>query len=296
MKTKLLSLALAVAAVSAVAQEAESYNYPFQPPKRVQPVIMQAPAPAPAPAPVVIVNDNHIPVPYPVYIGRKGTDEAEAPKPAAPPAAPASTPAKSAQQQLGASAFVNWLNTVRMVFNTPDGVKFGNSAEMQLVIDPSDIDDAVKKQMAESRTDAQGFTVTHIVVAKVLAPDFDVTEFVEKGRQAIDPNRVSEWRWTITPKRIGTHKVNVTVAAVVEVGGDSAERLVKVYDREVMIIVDTVDAIKYFFLSYWQWLWSAIILPIGLWFWKHRKKDDEKKEEDTDLPSAPTSSEATEDK
>lgn len=289
MKTTIFTLLLA-ASTLAVAQEAEKYDYPFQAPKRGQTVIVQpAPLPpAPAPTPVIIVNDNHIPVPYPVYIGKRTAQEEE-PKVVAPPAPTASAPAKTAEQQLEASSFVNWLNSVRMIFNTPDGVKLGNSAEMQLVIDPTGADAEVKKKLAADGVDDQGFKVTHIVVAKVLAPDFEVTEFVEKGRQAVDPNRITEWRWTITPKKMGTHKVNVSVSAVVEVGPDRAERLVKIFDREVMIIVNTVDAIKYFLLSYWQWMWSAIILPIGLWFWKHRKKKEDE-EEDTDLPSAPTSS------
>ncbi len=292
MKTKFLSLLLAVSPL-AMAQDAEKYDYPFQAPKRGQAVIVQpAPAPLPAPTPIIIVNDNHIPVPYPVNIGRRGEDEPKAAAPAA--VAVASSPAKTAQEQLEASAFVNWLNNVRMIFNTPDGVKLGNSAEMQLIIDPSATDAEVKKKLAAEGADDQGFTVSRIVVAKVLAPDFEVTEFVEKGRQAVDPNRVTEWRWTLTPKKMGTHKVNISVSAVVEVGGDRAERLVKIFDRDVMIIVSTVDAIKFFLLSYWQWMWSAIILPIGLWFWKHRKKDDKKDEEDADLPSAPTSSDEKE--
>ena len=88
MKSKFLSLLIAVSPLVA-AQEAEKYDYPFQPPKRGQTVIVQqAPAPVPAPTPVIIVNDNHIPVPYPVYLGKRAA-EADEPKAVVPTPAPA---------------------------------------------------------------------------------------------------------------------------------------------------------------------------------------------------------------
>lgn len=181
--------------------------------------------------------------------------------------------------------FADQMSKANMAFNTPESIKLGNSADMQLIIDPSKTVEEIKKQIrAEGVIDGSEIKVAKVVVAKVLAPDFEVIEFISQGRQAVDLNGPTEWRWTITPQKMGAHKVTVTVSAVIEIGGDRAERLIKVFEREVAVTVTAGDAVKLFFTKNWQWMWTAVGLPFLVALWKRwKKKRGEEEDDDLDI-------------
>ena len=191
---------------------------------------------------------------------------------------------KNAKEAMKSWSFAEVLEKAKIVFEVPETVKLDKSTEAKLIIDiPSD--DEVHKKIAGSNKKGEVIEIQRIVVAKILAPDFDVIEVINDGRQVLNSTGPTEWRWSLTPKKIGEYKVNVTMSAVIEIGSDRAERLVKVYNQEVTVFVTPGDAAKYFFTKNWQWLWSTLILPAGLWFWRNRKKKAAKAESAEEAPA-----------
>lgn len=179
---------------------------------------------------------------------------------------------KNAQEALKIWPFANVLEKADMAFLVPETIKLGKSLETSLIIDLSKDTEKLLMDPAGSNKKGEKIDIARVVVVKILAPDFEIIEVIKDGRQLLNPMGQTEWRWTLTPKAIGDYKVNVTVSAVVEIGSDRAERLVKVYDQEVTVFVTPADAAKYFFSKNWQWLWSTLILPFFVWFWRDRKK------------------------
>lgn len=179
---------------------------------------------------------------------------------------------KSAKEALEVWNFASSLEKTEMDFTMDETLKLGKSSEAKLILDLSKTSD--KDELAGSNKKGEKIQISRVVVAKILAPDFNVIEVINDGRQVLNPNGPTEWRWSLTPKKVGEYKVNVTVAAVIEIGTDHAERLVKVYNQEVTVFVTPADVVKYFFTKNWQWLWSTLVLPFGLWIWKKRNKKD----------------------
>lgn len=177
---------------------------------------------------------------------------------------------KSAKEAMAVWPFAALLEKANTALDVPETVKLGKSSEVKLVVDMAQAAEQLKG-MAGTTATGEKIEITHIVVAKILAPDFTVIEAVNDGRQVLNPNGPTEWRWTVTPKKLGEYKINVTMSAVIEIGGDRAERLVKVFDQDVTVFVTPVDAVKYFFTKNWQWLWSTLIVPAALWFWRRKK-------------------------
>ena len=179
---------------------------------------------------------------------------------------------KNAQEAMKVWPFATMLEKADMVFIAPETTKLEKSLETSLVIDMSKEVDKIQAELAGSNEKNEKIEIARIVVAKILAPDFEVIEVIKDGRQILDLKGPTEWRWTLTPKKLGEHKVNVTVSAVIEIGNDRAERLIKVFNQEVTVFVTPADAAKYFFSKNWQWLWSTLILPFGIWFWNKKRK------------------------
>lgn len=172
--------------------------------------------------------------------------------------------------------FADQLSRASMAFTTPETIELGESADMQLIIDPTQTADEVARSLSvDGARVATTVLVSKVVVARVIAPDFEVTEFIHNGRQALDPSGPTEWRWTISPKTKGDLAINVTVLAVIELGSDRAEKLIKVFDRQVTVTVTPTNAVKTFVKDNWQWLWSVIV-PFLIWlFMRNRKKEKE---------------------
>jgi len=211
---------------------------------------------------IVIVN-KAVPVPVPVKI-TGSLDGAVLPG-----------GVKNAQEAMKVWPFATLLEKATMAFVAPETIKLEKSTEASLVIDLSKDADKIKAELEGINKLGEKIEITRIVVAKILAPDFEVIEVINNGRQVLNLSGPTEWRWTLTPKKLGEYKVNVTVSAVIEIGSDRAERLVKVFDQQVTVFVTPADAAKFFFTKNWQWLWSTLVLPLGLWYWKNRKKKTE---------------------
>lgn len=185
-------------------------------------------------------------------------------------------PKASAESAINDWPFASQLSKSDIAFNTPDKMVMGETADMQLIIDPSKTSEEIKKEIkAEGEKVGATVLVSKVVIVKVLAPDFDVVELVNKGRQAIDFNGPTEWKWTISPKSKGSHKIHLTITAVIQIDGDKAERLIKTFDKEIVVVVTPKQVIVGFFEKYWQWLFTTLLLPLGLWLWKRYKGKEE---------------------
>jgi hypothetical protein len=181
---------------------------------------------------------------------------------------------RTAEEAMNTWPFADQLKQASMAFTTPEVLELGESADMQLIINPTQTLEEVSRALSVSGSRvASNVLVSKVVVANVIAPDFEVTEFIRGGRQAVDPNGPTEWRWTITPKTEGNLAINVTILAVIELGSDRAEKLIKVFDRQVKVTVTPTYAIKTFVKENWQWLWSVVV-PFLIWlFMRSRKKE-----------------------
>jgi hypothetical protein len=178
---------------------------------------------------------------------------------------------KNAGEAMIAWPFAALLEKANKVFLAPETIKLEKSSEISLVIDLSKDVDKIKAELEGVGKLGEKIQINRVVVAKLLAPDFEVIEVIKDGRQLLDLKGPTEWRWTVTPRKLGEYKVNVVVTAVIEIGNDRAERLIQVFDQEVTVFVTPGDAAKFFFTKNWQWLWSTLVLPLGLWYWKNRR-------------------------
>jgi hypothetical protein len=249
-----LSLPAAAVTPTGVKRAASATEYSYQVDQPLEPL-------------VVVVPDVTVPVQRVVVHTRE-------PARSCPPAvtqslAGAALPGgvKSAREAMDVWPFAVQLEKSDAAFEAPETIKLGRSAEIRLVIDTRPDGEA-----AGSNAAGEVIPISRVVSVKILAPDFTVIEAVDAGRQVLNPAGPTEWRWTVTPKKLGEYKVNVAVSAVIEIGADRAERLVKVFDQEVTVMVTPADAVRYFFSKNWQWLWSTLVLPFGLWVWRRRRQ------------------------
>lgn len=164
-------------------------------------------------------------------------------------------------------SILDQLTLAAIAFSVPDFVNIKEKVSVRLLIDPTVTPEELEKNLPPSGThNSAKVAISKIVEATVKAPDFEVTN-VTPSKQAIAETAPTEWIWDLTPKAAGTYTVFLTVNAIVSVDGNSAERSIKTFEKAVQIKVTPWQVIVNFFVKYWQWIVTALVIPLGKWLW-----------------------------
>jgi hypothetical protein len=116
------------------------------------------------------------------------------------------------------------------------------------------------------------------VMKVTLTPDddgvFDVKALSEA--EQLTGDTFSQWVWSVTPLKSGTHNLYLTVNAVVNVPGlGPQKREIPVLTQAVQVRADVTYSTGEFWQKNWQWFSTTLLIPLGLWLWKKRNKAKE---------------------
>ena len=115
--------------------------------------------------------------------------------------------------------------------------------------------------------------------AKLIDPvtgNFTISS-ITSGVQIIENNEITTWEWEVTPLKKGNNKLVLSIDILID--GDIG-KTVKVYDGFIYVYSDLTffEKVKIFFKEKfdYKWLFSTLIIPLFLYFYKRRKKKNEK--------------------
>ena len=175
------------------------------------------------------------------------------------------------------------LKFASIAFNTPDRVDIDDTAVIRLSLSVVETVEEIKQSLAErgevGEVIGTQIRVSNRMGANLKGSSFKITPITPEV-QAISTSERTEWKWEVSPKRKGKHNLHLTIYALVEVDGVITPRQVKVYEKAIVVQVPIGYSIKTFVANNWQWLWMSILLPVGGFVWKRRRKILELAEED----------------
>jgi ATP-dependent Zn protease len=112
------------------------------------------------------------------------------------------------------------------------------------------------------------------VQARITGQDFDI-EANSPEVQSISYKEPTEWTWDISPTESGKKQLHLTITALFKVEGEEATRQIESFDRTISVNVTWNQRLSGFISTNWQWLWTAILVPIVVYLWKRRNKSQE---------------------
>jgi len=135
---------------------------------------------------------------------------------------------------------------------------------------------SVNNIISEVNTFTEGNVITEIIrIAPVMhialigdnfiiTPITDETQFLEDGDYTI-------WQWDVTPLLKGTHKLTLTVDITLE----NHSKNIETYEDFIYVYSDksTWAKIGDFFSKEWKWLASTLIIPVGVFLYRKKKKN-----------------------
>jgi len=165
------------------------------------------------------------------------------------------------------------------VFNSPTEMALAETKTIKLVISMSKSESQLVPQVQEfGESKAASIKVGSLMQAILVSNDQDGLSVVANTTNPQDLFRTEDtyWEWHVTAKKPGKYKLSLTIEIESDINGVRLQRAVKTYEEDIVVDVSTWKTIKEFFTSNWQWLWTALVIPIAGYIWKRWKAKKKK--------------------
>ena len=120
---------------------------------------------------------------------------------------------------------------------------------------------------AAGKTEGHQIKVSDVMIATLTGLDFDI-ERTSDARQPVASTGVTMWGWSVEPTEPGTRSLHLTISALIKVDGKEETYTVETFDRSWTVVVPWPDRVTGFAGENWQWLWTAILLPLVAFVWR----------------------------
>jgi hypothetical protein len=164
---------------------------------------------------------------------------------------------------------LNQLSVASIAFSVPELINIRDKVKVQLLIDPT-VNPALLEQRitVKGKTTSTKLLVSKIVSANLIATDGITVKAITPERQAISLTQPTEWVWELLPVKPGKFELYLVVNAEVQVDSTRASRQIKTFEEVIEVEVTARQQVMLVFEKYWQWVWTAMLLPLGVWGWK----------------------------
>ena len=94
------------------------------------------------------------------------------------------------------------------------------------------------------------------------------------SEQSVYTDRKTEWRWKVTAVAPGPQWLTMSLLAIVTLDGDRGVHRIQTFEADTIVQVSLGRQISGFVGNNWQWLLTTLVLPIGAWLVKRKRKKD----------------------
>jgi hypothetical protein len=185
------------------------------------------------------------------------------------------------------NSFAERMRKANIAFNAPRQIMVGERRDVMLLLDLDRPIVELKSEITETgeRIGAR-IRVTETMEAQLKGDSFAVTS-ITPARQAVVPGEPTEWRWQVKPEEAGTHSLFLTLTAFVEVGGSERSKSIRSFEHTIVVEVRPFFArAEDFFADNWQWLWTALLVPLAGWLWRWKTMKPESNKRRSKTPGA----------
>lgn len=176
------------------------------------------------------------------------------------------------------SPFVNHITIIDQLswssfgYTVPKTANIEDDIEVTMLMNPSVSVEKIKDMLPEGDKTTTKIQISRTVKATLTSKDFAITPITSE-KQAIISDDTTTWKWSLVPYGAGPNKiVKITVSAIIFVDGEKTERYLDTYQETINIKVTPIQRVSTWLSEYWQWAWSALLIPIGGLIYANIKK------------------------
>ncbi len=163
------------------------------------------------------------------------------------------------------------MDKANIAFNMPMKMNVGDVRNIRLLLSYKDTLEQLESEIKKAEsTFSETIQVSSRMEAKLIGNNFVVTS-ISPEIQAITKEQKTEWLWAVQPKKEGAHIIYLTLTAFISIKGEQTPRMIKTFEKKVVVEVTFTQKAKNIISSNWQWFWAAMLVPVGGWLWNRKK-------------------------
>jgi len=169
-------------------------------------------------------------------------------------------------------SLLNRMGIGAIAFNAPDKMNIAEAAQIHLILSQTETVEKLKlKIVEEGELLGANIEVGDRMKAHLTGRMFQI-DTITNEIQAVSKSRSTEWKWDIYPKEEGKHNLHLSLIVLIDVDGINTPRDIKTFDKIIEVDVTGQQKFILFIQNNWKWLWTTIFVPIGVFFWKRKRK------------------------
>ena len=162
-----------------------------------------------------------------------------------------------------------------IAFNPPSEMHQGTAEIISTRITLQSIPDEILKEGMPGRGQPQveQIKVGSVMTVRLIGDEKAFTiQSLNSEEQAVAGKQFAQWEWNVTPLVSGDQNLYLRVSAKISTPNRGEKTVdIPVMHRRIKVRVDPLYASRKFVGDNWQWLWTALVIPIGVGLWKMRK-------------------------
>jgi hypothetical protein len=164
---------------------------------------------------------------------------------------------------------LDWGN---IAFNAPASMRYARPQAVELLLSPSlSVADLQAQLQQKVGAESTRVKISNRMEAQLTGSGFAI-EAQEPDLQAVTSQQITRWTWKVTPTGHARQALHLTLSAHIDVSGRDAPLVVRTFDREIQVNITIPQRVSGFIQKNWQWLWTAIVVPIAVYLWKRMRK------------------------
>jgi len=188
------------------------------------------------------------------------------PPPTEPPTAFPPDPLEAVQRMF------ERLPQASIAFNTPpDDLAVGEAEVVQLLLAREPVRLLKRRLTAFGDTQGERIKVSGVMEAHLIGSKFRIRALFNEV-QPVRREGVTEWKWEVEPTEAGVHRLQLTLYAFIKVNGSDQALKVRTFEETLVVRVTLLERLSAFVGDNWQWLWTAILIPVAGWLYGRRRK------------------------
>jgi hypothetical protein len=150
----------------------------------------------------------------------------------------------------------------QMLFNPPAEMEQGRAERIELRLTQNLSEDISQGLKGSGQPEIQPLKIGTFMRARLTGDDFEIKALNDE-EQVVSGDSFTQWAWDVTPLDSGKRTLHLAVTIRIKVGGLGEEHKdYPVIDRDVNVSVNPGFFITGFVKSNWQWLVTAIVIPL----------------------------------
>jgi tetratricopeptide (TPR) repeat protein len=154
---------------------------------------------------------------------------------------------------------------VRMLFNPPEEMQVGVTERVEARIGKGSTVELSTELKGRGLAQTERIQVGTFMKARLRGANFDV-KLLSHEEQVVAESDFTQWAWDVTPLKAGSQVLSMLITVRIKLPDDGEEaKDYPVFDKQIKVRVNLQHTIAGLIRRYWQWLASAVIIPVLVW-------------------------------